>query len=183
MWKLLYIFLVLIPPIIRSAYNCIYRIWYLSHLYNYLPLSWGSWNWFECAVHSTLNDEWSCRVSLLISCSNFFLVLTKYFLISSNRCKYTVTIHNKFPALEILSLRHVAAMTFIPFGRGGGLRHLSLKIWEDATKIKGETPHFNSFKSVWKHYTYTSHDIKNYLFYCPILQVYWIVVFKLMIKP
>jgi hypothetical protein len=22
----------------------------LSHLYCYLPLSWKSWNWFECAV-------------------------------------------------------------------------------------------------------------------------------------
>ena len=37
-------------PIIRSANNCIYSIWYLSHRYCYLPLSWKSWNWFECAV-------------------------------------------------------------------------------------------------------------------------------------
>jgi len=37
-------------PNIRSAYNCIYSIWYLSHRYCYLPLSWKSWNWFECAV-------------------------------------------------------------------------------------------------------------------------------------
>jgi len=41
---------VLLPPIIRSAYNCIYSIWYLSHRYCYLPLSWKSWNWFECAA-------------------------------------------------------------------------------------------------------------------------------------
>jgi len=27
------------PPIIRSANNCIYSIWYLSHRYCYLPLS------------------------------------------------------------------------------------------------------------------------------------------------
>jgi hypothetical protein len=40
MWKLLYMFRVLFPPIIRSAYNCIYSIWYLSHRYCYLPLSW-----------------------------------------------------------------------------------------------------------------------------------------------
>jgi len=39
-----------LPPIIRSAYNCIYSIWYLSHRYCYLPLSWKSWNRFECAV-------------------------------------------------------------------------------------------------------------------------------------
>jgi hypothetical protein len=30
--------------IIRSAYNCIYSIWYLSHRYCYLPLSWNSWD-------------------------------------------------------------------------------------------------------------------------------------------
>jgi hypothetical protein len=43
-------FRVVLPPIIRSAYTCIYSIWYLSHCYCYLPLSWKSWNWFECAV-------------------------------------------------------------------------------------------------------------------------------------
>jgi hypothetical protein len=49
-WKLLYIFWMVLPPIIRNAYNCIYSIWYLSHRYCYLPLSWKSWNRFECAV-------------------------------------------------------------------------------------------------------------------------------------
>jgi hypothetical protein len=39
-----------IPPIIKSVYNCIYSIWYLSHRYCYLPLSWKSWNRFECAL-------------------------------------------------------------------------------------------------------------------------------------
>jgi hypothetical protein len=37
-WKLLYMFRVVLPPIIRSAYNCIYSIWYLLHRYRYLPL-------------------------------------------------------------------------------------------------------------------------------------------------
>jgi hypothetical protein len=37
-WKLLYMFWTVPPPIIRSAYNCIYSIWYLSHRYCYLPL-------------------------------------------------------------------------------------------------------------------------------------------------
>jgi len=32
-WKLLYMFRVVLPPIIRSAYNCISSIWYLSHRY------------------------------------------------------------------------------------------------------------------------------------------------------
>ena len=49
-WKLLYIFRMVPSPIIRSANNCIYSIWYLSHRYYYLPLSWKIWNWFECAV-------------------------------------------------------------------------------------------------------------------------------------
>jgi hypothetical protein len=43
-------FRVVLPHIIRSAYNSIYSMWYLSHRYCYLPLSWKSWNWFECAV-------------------------------------------------------------------------------------------------------------------------------------
>ena len=45
--KLLYMFRVVPSPIIRSANNCIYSIWYLSHRYCYLPISWKSWNWFE----------------------------------------------------------------------------------------------------------------------------------------
>ena len=49
-WKLLYMFRVVPPPIPRSANNCIYSIWYFSHRYCYLPLSWKSWNRFECAV-------------------------------------------------------------------------------------------------------------------------------------
>jgi len=36
-WKLLYIFRVVPPPTIRSAYNCVYSIWYLSHHYGKLP--------------------------------------------------------------------------------------------------------------------------------------------------
>jgi hypothetical protein len=32
-WKLLYMFRVVPPPIIRSAYNLIYSIWYLPHRY------------------------------------------------------------------------------------------------------------------------------------------------------
>jgi hypothetical protein len=37
-WKLLYMFRVVPTPIIRSAYNCIYSIWYLSNRYCYLLL-------------------------------------------------------------------------------------------------------------------------------------------------
>ena len=35
--NLLYMFRVVPPPIIRSANNCIYSTWYLSHCYCYLP--------------------------------------------------------------------------------------------------------------------------------------------------
>jgi len=31
-WKLLYMFRVVSPPIIRSSYNCVYSIWYLSDI-------------------------------------------------------------------------------------------------------------------------------------------------------
>jgi hypothetical protein len=34
---------IIFPPIIRSANNCTYSIWYLSHRYCYLPLSWRSY--------------------------------------------------------------------------------------------------------------------------------------------
>src|SRR5215475_8444612 len=43
-------FRVVLPPNIKNAYNCIYSIWYLSHRYCYLPLSWKCLNWFECVV-------------------------------------------------------------------------------------------------------------------------------------
>jgi hypothetical protein len=49
-WKLLYMFRVVPLPNIKSAYNCIYSIWYLSYRYSYLPLSGKSWNRFECSV-------------------------------------------------------------------------------------------------------------------------------------
>jgi hypothetical protein len=40
-WKLLYMFLVVLPPIFRSSNNCIYSIWFLSHCYCYLMLMMG----------------------------------------------------------------------------------------------------------------------------------------------
>jgi len=55
-WKLLYMFRMLPSPVIRSANNCIYSIWYFSHLYCYLPLWWKSWNRFECTVGSVRQE-------------------------------------------------------------------------------------------------------------------------------
>jgi len=55
-WKLLYMFRVVTPPIIRSANNCIYSIWYLLHRYCYPALSRKSLSvlWVAYATHSTL---------------------------------------------------------------------------------------------------------------------------------
>jgi len=45
------------PPIIRSANNCIYSIWSLSHSYCYLLLSWKRWNRFECVVDGVSHPQ------------------------------------------------------------------------------------------------------------------------------
>jgi len=42
--KLLYMFRVVTPPIIRSTYKCNYSIWHWSNRLCYLPLSWRRWN-------------------------------------------------------------------------------------------------------------------------------------------
>ena len=67
-WKLLYIFRVVSPFIIRSACKCIYSIWYLSHRYCYLPLSWKSWQvavtvWHTgCCRYSCMRSWWWVEV-------------------------------------------------------------------------------------------------------------------------
>jgi hypothetical protein len=64
-WKLFYMFRVVQSPIIRSANNFFYSIWYLSHSYCYQPLSWKRWNWFVCTLADAVyigvcdpNDGW-----------------------------------------------------------------------------------------------------------------------------
>ena len=60
-WKPLYMFRVVPPPIIRSANNFIYSIWYLSHRCCYLPLSQKSWNCRAYAVDTVVcapDDGW-----------------------------------------------------------------------------------------------------------------------------
>jgi hypothetical protein len=68
-WKLLYMFRAVLPPIIRSAYTCIYSIWYLLHRYCYLPLSWKSWNWFECAVGGVHHPQHTQRTLKYYICA------------------------------------------------------------------------------------------------------------------
>ena len=65
--KLLYIFRVVSPLILRSTHNCIYSIWYLLNRYCYLALCWKSWNWSECGegivlicLTSTRYCKYSC---------------------------------------------------------------------------------------------------------------------------
>jgi hypothetical protein len=50
-WKPLYMFRVLLPPIIRSAYNCIYSIWYLSRRCCYMSLAGGSSKFASCWIY------------------------------------------------------------------------------------------------------------------------------------
>ena len=54
--KPLFMFWVASPPIIRSTYDCIYSIWYLSNRYCYLPLLWESWSWFDF-VHISHSNQ------------------------------------------------------------------------------------------------------------------------------
>jgi len=64
-WKLLYMFRVVLPPIIRSVYNCIYSVWYLSHRYCYLPLAAGSSNGvtnIKCCRYSCMRSWWWVEV-------------------------------------------------------------------------------------------------------------------------
>jgi len=56
--KLLYMFRVVSPPIIRSTNNCIYSIWYLSNRYCYLPLSWKSWGSSDSFPDSCVCSWW-----------------------------------------------------------------------------------------------------------------------------
>jgi hypothetical protein len=64
-WKLLYMFRVVFPPITRSANNCIYNIWYLSERYCYLPSAADSSNDVtntRCCRYSCLRSWWWVEV-------------------------------------------------------------------------------------------------------------------------
>jgi len=81
-WKLLYVFRVEPSPIIRRANNCIYSIWYLSHRYCYLPLSWKSWNRFECVVGGVRHTQTSSSCSTIAADINNVVINTR-------RCRYS----------------------------------------------------------------------------------------------
>ena len=65
-WNLFYMFWVVSPTIIRSVNNCIYSIWYLSHSYCYLLLSWKSWNRFQQKYAEQFLDKINCVMLHLI---------------------------------------------------------------------------------------------------------------------
>jgi len=58
-WKLLYIFLVVLPPIIRRIYSCIYSIWYWSHRTAYGVMGGGTTRNFK--VHGSLRREYCTK--------------------------------------------------------------------------------------------------------------------------
>jgi len=62
-WKLLYMFRVELPPIIRSTCNCICSIWYLSHRYCYLPLS----PTIAAGSSNGVTNTRCCRYSFILS--------------------------------------------------------------------------------------------------------------------
>jgi len=75
--KLLYMFRVVSPPIIRSTNN------YLQHLALvnrccYLSLSWRSWDWFACTRKTVEQDQdgTSCVLNLLASCQQTSMTYT-----------------------------------------------------------------------------------------------------------
>jgi hypothetical protein len=50
----------------------LYSIWYLSHRYCYLPLSWKNWNRFECAVGGVRNPQHTqTSTTMLETCRGF----------------------------------------------------------------------------------------------------------------
>jgi hypothetical protein len=73
----------------------------------------------KAAFFSLVGDSGFYALSLLILCSNFFLLFKKRVLIGSNGSNYSITIHPKFPAQLTLPSHHVTAMFFIPFGNCG----------------------------------------------------------------
>ena len=88
-WKLLYMFRVVPSPINRSANNCINSIWYLSHRYCHLPLSWKSWNWFECAVGGGYHPKHVEQFPDKINCVTLHLVeyMLEYYTINISTVK------------------------------------------------------------------------------------------------
>jgi len=86
-WKLFYMLRVVPPPIIRTAYNCIYSIWYMSHRYCYLSLTWRSWNRFQCAVdgvrHHSLSHTVLWQYIASTSLYNLCKILLNYFKVTT----------------------------------------------------------------------------------------------------
>ena len=58
-WKLLYMFRMVTPPLIRRANNCIYSNWYLSHRYCYPAASDGGW-WYHPKHEEQFPDKMNC---------------------------------------------------------------------------------------------------------------------------
>jgi hypothetical protein len=74
-WKLLYMFWVVPPAIIRSANNCIYSIWYLSDRYCYLPLIWKLLYMFWVVPPAIIKSANNCIYSIWYLSHRYFYLL------------------------------------------------------------------------------------------------------------
>jgi hypothetical protein len=103
--RLLYMFRVVPPPIIRSTNNCIYSIWYLSHRYCYLPLSWKRWNWVECAVGGVCLEQFPDKLCNVESCWIYIRILidSLWHILTANASKITVVV---WPKISLSSVRN-----------------------------------------------------------------------------
>jgi len=73
-----------------------------------------------------------CMNFMLEIFSSFHEIRLNYF--QSTELRYHNTIQYRFPVFLTLPSHLVAATYFIPFGKWGEVRHLSLKIERDAAK-------------------------------------------------
>ena len=118
-----------ITHVIRSANNCIYSIWYLSHRYCYLPLSWKIWNCFEWAMGGARHPQHtqtSSNSSTIVAGSSNGVTNTRCCIYSCLRSWWWVWYHPKhveqFPdqinrvTLHLVGcvLEHFVCLHFLP---------------------------------------------------------------------
>jgi len=121
-------FRVVLPPIIRSAYNCIYSIWYMSHRYCYLPLSWKSWNRFECAVGTcrAVSRHKLCNVA---SCWIYIrMLLRAQYILHISRIRIKVSIDTVWCSCLIRTLK--SPQTLSQADWRSAQAHKNVAIWQ-----------------------------------------------------
>lgn len=95
------------------------------------------------------------------------------------KCRnHAIAMLYSFPALLTLLLHQVAVMSFLPFVKCKWRGISSWRKGEKPQKFKGDKPHLNNSRSVWRKYAHTFQRTKCYLFYCSIFYLDWIFVSK-----